>query len=309
MTIPGTIGTGPVVDQDGRPLRALDRLDARAEDPFARAADDDGMYVSQAGTSVVRRSRDPLRRGWVRGLLGAVVPLVVLLVWHLATASGLVPPHRLPSPTSVVLAAVDLLERGDLLPYIHISTQRVLIGFLIGAVLGLVVGAVVGLSRLGDALLTSSFSGLRAVPSLAWIPLLIIWLQYGEESKITLVAIGAFFPVYTTVASALRHVDPHLVEAGRAYGLRGAALLGRVQLPAATPAVVSGLRLALAQAWLFLVAAELLGASQGLGFLLTESQNNGRVDRILLAIVLLALLGKGTDALIGVAEKRLARRW
>lgn len=299
MTIPGTIGTGPVVDRDGAPLRAPDPFDTGSQGPRPDAGT----------TPPVRASRDALGRGWVRGALGAVVPLVVLAVWHVTTSSGLIPPHRLPSPTSVVLAAVDLLQRGDLLPYVHISTQRVLIGFAVGALLGLVLGAVVGLSRLGDALLTTTFSGLRAVPSLAWIPLLIIWLQYGEESKITLVAIGAFFPVYTTVASALRHVDPHLVEAGRAYGLRGAALLGRVQLPAATPAVVSGLRLAMAQAWLFLVAAELLGASKGLGFLLTDSQNNGRVDRILLAIVLLALLGKGTDALIGVGEKRLARRW
>ena len=190
-----------------------------------------------------------------------------------------------------------------------ISVQRVLIGFAIGAVLGLFFGALVGLSRLAETLLFSTFGAVRAVPSLAWVPLLIIWLQYGEESKITLVAIGAFFPVYTTVASALRHVDPHLVEAGRAYGLRGPALLGRVQLPAATPSVISGLRLGLAQAWLFLVAAELLGAAKGLGFLLTDSQNNGRVDRIFLAIILLALLGKTTDGLIGLVEKRLARRW
>jgi sulfonate transport system permease protein len=150
---------------------------------------------------------------------------------------------------------------------------------------------------------------LRAVPSLAWVPLLIVWLKYGEESKITLVAIGAFFPVYTTVAAALRHVDPHLVEVGRAYGLRGASLFARVQLPAVLPAVVSGLRLALAQGWLFLVAAELLGASMGLGFLLTDSGNNGRTDRVLLAIVCLAILGKATDALVGLAEKYLLRRW
>jgi sulfonate transport system permease protein len=185
----------------------------------------------------------------------------------------------------------------------------VLLGFAIGAALGLVVGSLVGLSRAGETLLAPTVGALRAVPSLAWIPLLIIWLQIGEDSKITLVAIGAFFPVYTTVASALRHVDPHLVEAGRAFGLRGARLLAQVQLPAATPGVVAGLRLALAQSWLFLVAAELLGASMGLGFLLTDSQNNGRVDRILLAIVLLAVLGKATDALIGLAERRLLSRW
>ena len=116
-------------------------------------------------------------------------------------------------------------------------------------------------------------------------------------------AIGAFFPVYTTVSAALAHVDPKLVEAARAFGYRGVKLFTTVQLPAVLPSVVSGLRLALAQAWLFLVAAELLGASMGLGYLLTDSQNNGRTDRLLLAIVLLAVLGKLTDALIGVFER------
>jgi sulfonate transport system permease protein len=111
------------------------------------------------------------------------------------------------------------------------------------------------------------------------------------------------------VAAALRHVDPHLVEAGRSFGLRGWSLFRTVQLPAVLPSLVAGLRLALAQAWLFLVAAELIASSMGLGYLLTDSQQNGRVDRILLAIVLLALLGTITNALVGVVEKRLLKRW
>ena len=308
MTILGRTGTGPVVDEAGRPLRALNQFDSGVDDPAAGSTREPAPGTPAPGTPT-RRSAGPISRRWVRVALAALLPVAVLAVWHVATTSGLVPPYRLPTPQSVVVAAADLYQRGDLTGYILISVQRVLLGFSIGAALGLIVGAVVGLSRLGEVLLSATIGGLRAVPSLAWVPLLIIWLQYGEESKVTLVAIGAFFPVYTTVASALRHVDPHLVEAGRAYGLRSASLLVRVQLPAATPSVVSGLRLALAQAWLFLVAAELLGASKGLGFLLTDSANNGRTDRTLLAIVLLALLGKLTDGLIGLVEKRLLRRW
>jgi sulfonate transport system permease protein len=150
---------------------------------------------------------------------------------------------------------------------------------------------------------------IRAVPSLAWVPLLILWFQVGEESKIILIAIGAFFPVYTTVADALRHVDPQLVEAGRTFGLRGWSLFRTVQLPAVVPSVVSGLRLGLAQAWLFLVAAELIAASMGLGWMLSDSQTSGRVDRILLSIVLLALLGTITNAILVVFEKAVLRRW
>lgn len=255
------------------------------------------------------RAAGPLGRRPVRVALGLVVPALLLLAWQWVTATGRVAPYQLPSPASVWTAAVDLTERGLLGPYVAISTQRVLLGFVAGAALGLALGSLVGLSRLAGALLEPVLAAVRAVPSLAWVPLLILWLKIGEDSKITLIAIGAFFPVYTTVVAALRHVDPHLVEAGRAYGLRGPRLLGGVQLPAALPAVVAGLRLGMAQAWLFLVAAELIASSMGLGFLLTDSGQNGRVDRILLAIVLLALLGKTTDALIGLAEKRLLRRW
>ena len=244
-----------------------------------------------------------------RVLLGLLVPVALLALWWGTTAAGLVPPYQLPGPVAVWDAAVDLVERGQLWHHVAISTQRVLIGFALGAAAGLAVGSLVGLSRLGDLLLAPTLGAIRAVPSLAWVPLLILWLKIGEESKITLIAIGAFFPVYTTIAAALRHVDPHLVEAGRAFGLRGLRLLTTVQLPAVLPSLVAGLRLALAQSWLFLVAAELIASSMGLGFLLNDSQQNGRVDRILLAIVLLAVLGKLTDALIGLAERRLLRRW
>ncbi|MBF0686772.1 MAG: ABC transporter permease [Cellulomonas sp.] len=288
MTVLGTPGTGPVTDTEGRPLRALNPHDSGPARPTSAS------FWSRRGTRVVG---------------GALLPLLVLAVWQYVTTSGLVAPYQLPSPASVWNAAVDLWQRGDLQTHVAISVQRVFVGFAIGAAVALVVAAFVGLSRAGDVLLAPTLAAVRAVPSLAWIPLLILWLKIGEESKITLIAIGAFFPVYTTVAAALRHVDPQLVEAGRAFGLRGVRLFQSVQLPAVLPAVMSGLRLGLAQAWLFLVAAELIASSMGLGFLLIDSQNNGRVDRILLAIVLLALIGKLTDSIVAIVEKQLLRRF
>jgi sulfonate transport system permease protein len=209
----------------------------------------------------------------------------------------------------VFLAAIDLSQRGLLWNDVAISAQRVILGFVFGSVSGLIVGAVVGLSRWASLLLSPTIGAFRAVPSLAWVPLLVLYLGINEDSKVLLITIGAFFPVYTTVAGALRHVDHHLVEVGRAYGLKRLNLLLTVQLPAIVPTVVSGLRLALAQSWLFLVAAELIASSIGLGFLLKDSQDNGRIDRLFLAIILLAILGKLTDAVIGVLERFLLRRW
>jgi sulfonate transport system permease protein len=250
-----------------------------------------------------------LRRPWAKIAGGFIVPLIILAAWQYVTATGIVPPYRLPPPASVVGAAAELIQRGELWQHIAISVQRVVLGFAVGSLIALGFAGIVGLSRVGSVLFAPILVALRAVPSLAWVPLLILWMQVGEASKVTLIAIGAFFPVYTTVSDALRHVDDHLVEAGRAFGLRGWSLFRTVQLPAVVPSVVSGLRLGLAQAWLFLVAAELIAASMGLGWMLSDSQTSGRVDRIILSIVLLALLGTITNGILVLFERAVLKRW
>ncbi len=269
-------------------------------DPIGSRASDAGAPPAGAGIT---------SRRWFVWVGGAVLPVALLVVWQVVSTGGAIPTSRLPSPEMVWNAAVDLVDRRLLDDYVWISTKRVLTGFTIGALIGLGLGAVVGLSRLGSIVLAPTLGALRAVPSLAWVPLLILWFKIGEESKVILITIGAFFPVYTVVSAALGHVDRHLLEAGRVFGLRGPTLFARVQLPAVIPSVISGFRLALAQAWLFLVAAELIAASEGLGFLLSESGNNGRIDRLFLAIILLAVLGKLTDSVVGLFERWAVKRW
>ena len=284
--------------------------DGRAAAAAATTADAAQAGAVQAPAPATGWSPAGVRsRNWARLPLGLILPALLLSAWQLASSAGLFTVVQLPPPAMVLEAAGELVQRGELWTHIAISTQRVAIGFLLGGALGLVLGATVGLSRIADALLAPTIGALRAVPSLAWVPLLILWMKIGEDSKVTLIIIGAFFPVFTTVSLALRHVDRNLVEAAQAFGLKGVRLLTTVQLPAVVPAVFAGLRLALAQAWLFLVAAELIASSMGLGFLLTDSQNNGRTDRLFLAIVMLAVIGKITDALLGLAQKRAVKRW
>lgn len=271
------------------------------------------QFVSSYGYSVAgpgitgRRPRRASR--WWPVVGGFIVPVAILASWWAITAFGDIPAYRLPSPADVARAAGDLAASGQLYRDVAISTQRVLQGFALGSLIGIGIGSLIGLSRTASILLGPLLGALRAVPSLAWVPLLLLYLGIGEQPKIVLITIGAAFPVLTTLSIALRHVDPQLVELGRAYGLTRIRLLASVQLPAVLPALVSGLRLALAQSWLFLVAAELLASAMGLGFLLVDSGNNGRIDRIFLAIILLAVLGKATDALVGLLERRLLRRW
>ncbi len=241
-------------------------------------------------------------------LTGLVVPVLLLVVWQLAAATGLFAASQLPPPADVVAALGELLRRGELWIDLEASLQRVLLGYLAGAAGALALGSLVGLSATVRRLLGPTVAAFRTVPSLAWVPLLLLWFGIDETPKVLLVAIGAFFPIYTTTASALSHVDAHLLEVGRAYGRHGASLLTAVMLPAAAPELVNGLRLGLANAWLFLVAAELIASSKGLGFLLIDSQNTGRTDVMLLAIVLLAGLGKLSDAVLGTLEHWLVRR-
>lgn len=240
--------------------------------------------------------------------MGLVVPLLLLALWQLVAATGLFSASQLPPPGDVARALGGLLRHGELWTHLQASLSRVLVGYVAGAAAALALGSLIGLSTGARGLLAPTVAALRTVPSLAWVPLLLLWFGIDETPKVLLVAIGAFFPVYTTTASALAHVDPQLLEVGRAYGRHGASLLGRVMLPAAAPELVNGLRLGLANAWLFLVAAELIASSKGLGFLLIDSQNTGRTDVMLLAIVLLAGLGKLSDAGLGALERRIVKR-
>jgi sulfonate transport system permease protein len=243
-----------------------------------------------------------------RWAVGLIVPVALLALWQWLVDREVYTRSQLPAPKDVWLAAEQLWTADLLLEHITISIGRVAQGFAWGAGIAILLGLAVGLSPLVDALLSPTIQAIRAIPSLAWVPLLILWMGIGDQPKITLVAIGVFFPVFTALVAGIQLIDRKLVEVGQAYGLRGPALAWNILLPAATPALLTGLRIGLAQGWLFLVAAELIGASRGLGFLLTDGQNTGRADIIVLSIVLLALLGKGTDALLGLAQRR-ALRW
>lgn len=236
-------------------------------------------------------------RGWV-------LPLALLALWEAVVQAGWVGAHLLPPPSELVRTLHDLATDGALLGHIGISSLRVLAGFAIGASLALLVGAAVGLSRQAEAYLDPTFQALRAIPSLAWVPLL-LWLGIDEAPKITLIAIGAFFPVYLNFVAGIQNVDRKLVEVGGIFGLKGWALVTRIFLPATLPNLFTGLRSGLSLAWMFLVAAELIAATRGLGYLLTDGRETARADLVIVAIIVLALLGKLSDGVLQRAEKRL----
>ena len=255
------------------------------------------------------RPTTPIPRGapLLARLQGVIVPGLLVALWEGVVRAGWIAPHLLPPPSELVSTVSDLLQSGDIFTHIGVSSLRVAVGFGIGAFLALGVGALVGLSRRAEALLDPTFQAIRAIPSLAWVPLLLLWLGIDEAPKITLIAIGAFFPVYLNFTAGIQNVDRKLVEVGHIYGLTGWRLVHRIFIPAALPNLFTGLRSGLSLAWMFLVAAELIAASKGLGYLLNDGRETGRADLVIVAIIVLALLGKLSDSLLRGLEHRLLR--
>lgn len=248
-----------------------------------------------------------LRLPRVQTLRKLIVPLALLALWQLVVEAGVYSKSQLPAPLDVYAAARQLAEAGTLWEHFAVSIERVLKGFALGSSIAIVLGLLVGLSRPAEEILAPTIQAFRTVPSLAWVPLFVLWMGIGEQPKITLIAVGVFFPVYTNLVAGVRHIDRKLVEAATAYGYRGIALAREVMLPAALPSLLTGLRLGLAQGWLFLVAAELIGAWSGLGYLLIDGQNSARADIIVMAIIALAAVGKLSDWLLQIIERRLLR--
>jgi len=220
---------------------------------------------------------------------------------------GLAEGRLLPPPSRIGATLLELLQGGELFAHIGATLWRVGTGFLLGSVAGLVIGAAAGYSRLVRDIIDPSIQGLRAIPSLAWVPLFILWLGIFEESKIALIAIGVFFPVYLGVSAAVLSVDRKIVEVGRIFRFNGRKLISRILVPAILPNVVVALRTGLGLGWMFVVAAEIMGASQGLGYLLVDGQQLGKPDQIVAAILVFAVIGKITDALIIVVSTPFLR--
>ncbi len=236
-------------------------------------------------------------------LLGLVLPVTAAVLYEAAFRLGLVQARLLPAPSRIFATLWELAASGELATHVSATVWRVLMGFGLGAFIGMLLGALTGASSMARRLLDPTLQALRAIPSLAWVPLFILWLGIFESSKIALIATGVFFPVYLGVMAAIANVDRKIVEVGRAFRLSRLSLVRRVLLPAILPDFVIAIRSGLGLGFMFVVAAEIMGASEGLGYLLVDGQQLGKPAQILAAIIAFAILGKIGDWLIVVATK------
>jgi sulfonate transport system permease protein len=260
------------------------------------------------GATVELTAKPPASMGQIYipdRLAGWIIPLTVLLVWELLARLGMLPPNWLPAPTVVGQTICQLAIAGDLFKHAGTTIARVAVGFLLGASAGTLLGGLTGYLPVARKLLDPSLQALRSVPSIAWVPLFLLWLGIQETSKIALISLGAFFPVYLNLSVAMRHVDPKLLEVGRLYRLSSLQMVRRLILPAALPEYIVGLRSGLGLAWMFVVAAELLGASSGIGYLMVDGEMTGRAAVILASVILFAVFGKATDWMMNAVGRKL----
>jgi sulfonate transport system permease protein len=264
------------------------------------------IFPLSGETALPGRVRFPVMAGLIpRQWRGLLLPLFILIAWEGLSRAGFLAGNWFPAPSSIAATLQELLREGELLRHIATTVARVLAGFLIGALAATLLGGITGSTPLVRELLDPTIQALRNIPSMAWVPLFLLWLGIQESSKIALIAVGVFFPVYLNLLSGILTVDRKLVEVGEVYRLGKAELVWRVILPAALPSFLVGLRSGLGLGWMFVVAAEIMGASKGLGFLMIDGQMTGRASVIIASIVLFALFGKLTDLVIEQTGRKL----
>jgi sulfonate transport system permease protein len=244
-------------------------------------------------------------RAWSHRLVPWIVPVLLVLVWQVASQSGWLSSRVLPAPVDVLAAFWNLASSGELFKHVKVSAARAFAGLVIGGGLGLVAGLLTGTFRSVEALLDSTIQMVRNIPALALIPLVILWFGIDEGAKLFLIAVATFFPVYINTHHGIRNVDAGLIEMAKSYGLRGWSLYREVVLPGALPSILVGLRFSLGLMWVILIVAETISAQAGIGYMTMNAREFLQTDVVLVGILLYALLGKLADVL----AKALERRW
>jgi sulfonate transport system permease protein len=240
---------------------------------------------------------------WKRVLL----PCIVLAVWHGITVNGLVKPILLPSPAQVFDAFVVMLSNGELVTHLGTSMIRVLEGFILAALLGVGLGLMLGIFPLMFELMDGLIQLLRPIPPIAWLPLSILWFGIEEGSKIFIIIIGAFFPIFINVLDGIRQTDHKFVELSQVLEVPRRKFIAKVVIPGALPFIISGLRVGLGYAWMCVVAAELSAGMTGIGYMLTDARALAQTDRVLVGMLAIGVIGKIMDSMLRAMEKRIIR--
>lgn len=217
--------------------------------------------------------------------------LALLALWELICRLGIVSPLFLPAPSGIIRSLIEMTLNGEIGRSLAASISRIAAGFILGSIIGLIVGLVTGTSALSDRIGTPIVQALYPIPKIALLPLFILWLGIGELSKITIIALGVFFPVAMNTYSGVRNVDPLLIKVAVSFNASWWLTMKSVVLPSALPVIFAGLRLAAGTSLLLLVAAEMIAAREGIGALILHYGDLMITDKLMAGVIVLSLLG------------------
>ncbi|MBB5415099.1 ABC transporter permease [Paraburkholderia atlantica] len=257
-------------------------------------------------TTTVRRARRP-RLGPGRPIRygAAIGPLLLLVIWSVGSWTGLIDHRTLSPPWVAAQTAGDLIASGRLWSNFATSLWRALQGLFWGVLAGGVLGVVSGLSRIGEYLLDGPVQIKRSIPSLALVPLLMLWLGIGESMKVTAIALIVFVPIYIQTHDCLRAIDNRYLELALTLGVGRWSFIRNVVLPGALPGFLLGLRFAVTYSWLALVVVEQVNSTSGIGYMIELARTYGQTEVIIVGLALYALLGLTSDAMVRLLQRRV----
>ncbi len=243
-------------------------------------------------------------KSFIRGI---AMPLLLLIVWESVCRGGLVSPIMLPSPSAIVIRWLEWLRSGELLVDVLGSLGRVTSGFLLGAGLALPLGLFMGSSPRTYEYFNPIIQVLRPIPPIAWIPMSILWFGLGNPPAIFLISLGAFFPVLMNTISGVQNVDSIYLRAARNLGAGRSAMFRRVILPAATPYILTGIRIGIGTAFIVVIVSEMIAVNNGLGYRILEAREFMWSDKIIAGMVTIGLLGLAIDQIMNALNTYLLR--